>query len=179
MLLHHLRHITPLGCRALSQQRVTRTAEQQTLIDHPRERLDPRTPQVRLQRRRLVHGRGLRKCDQEHFCEDRVPQTLGEKQHFLGLRGAGLPLKLPLESSTCVQQQQRVAGGRRVEHHKPTRASGHLARECAEHGNLLRARRTQVLPQKGGSRLIQIMPVRIHDLPPVSLGLDQWVDLAD
>ncbi len=88
--------------------------------------------------------------------------------HHLAVVGAG-----------GVHEQQAVAGGRGVEHHKGGARFVDDAAEGVEHGHLFGAGRLQVFEQQGLALFVERLATRGHDLGDVGLGLGLGVDAAD
>ena len=65
----------------------------------------------------LVNRGGLRKRDEQHHGEQRVPQAWQQLPHGLGAP-AGLAQHFAVIRLGGVQQQQRVAGRRRIDDHE-------------------------------------------------------------
>jgi len=78
-----------------------------------------------------------------------------------------------------LQQQQGVTRRRGVEHHKAIFAPGHCPGERAEHGDFLRAGRTQIFGQKGPAIGIKILPGGRHHLFDVGAAFRLRINPAD
>ena len=112
---------------------------------------DARAPQIALQRSDLRHWRHLRQGHQNdpgvggilepHQGRDHATRTVVENQNHLPVIGA-----------LRIHQQQRMPGGRGVEHDEGAARFADDARERVEHRDPFGARRAQVL-QKQGSLL--------------------------
>ena len=75
-----------------------------------------------------------------------------------------------------VEQQQRVAGRRRIDDDEPSVASGHVPGEGAEDGDLLGAGRAEILGEQRAPLRVEVRAGRRHDLLAVALGLDDRID---
>ena len=128
-----------LGDFTALQELITGTAIEQALIDHPCERLDARTAQIFLQRGGFMHRRGLWQSHQQDARELGIAQAFEEFENFLRLGAAGLALQLALISLAGIKQQQRVAGGRSVEHDEAICTLSNFTGKSTENGDLLGA----------------------------------------
>ena len=126
-----------------AQDRVGDVERRQALVDDPRERRDVGARQITFELHRLVNRRGLRQRDEQDRRELWVPQAGQQPLH--GVRGpTGLPQHLAVIGLGRVQQQQRVAGRRRIDDDELVLALRDGVGEGAKDRNLLRARRAQV-----------------------------------
>ena len=107
--------------------------------------------------------------------ERRVAEPRQQALHGLGA-AARLLQHLAVIRLGRVEQQQRVPGRRRVDHHEAVLALAHRLGEGAEHGDLLGAGAAQILLQKRAALRVEPAARRRQHLLGVALGLELRVD---
>ena len=177
------RSLAVLADQAGLQQRVGGAGGGDAFVDDPGPRLDPGAAQVFLQRSGLTDGRDFGQRDQNDVRHRRILQPHQRRDDVHGLRSAFAAFvllhHLPVVGTGGVHQQQAVAGGRGVQHHKSAARFIHHAAEGMEHGDFFGAGRLQVFEQQRLALFIQRLAARRHDFCNVSLGFRLGVDAAD
>ncbi len=162
---------------ALAQQWRSHPGGRHAVVDDPGPGLDAGAAQIVLQIGGFEHRRGLGQRDQNHLG------LLGvlELHHRRGEVHAGaahLAHDVAVVGAGGVQQQERVASGRRIHHDKLLAGFADGAREGLEDGDFFGARRAQVFFEQCASGGIQFRALGRQHLLAVALGDLVRVDAA-
>jgi hypothetical protein len=111
--------------------------------------------------------------------EGGIAQVFEEFEHLLGLRAAGLAFEFAMIGLAGIEKEQRVAGGRGVEHDEAFRALADFAGKGAEHGDFLGAGRAQVFFEQGAAGGVHLSALICQDLGCVGGGFGSGIDLAE
>ena len=174
-------HVLDLGqfvAGAATQQRRPRPGRRHAVVDDPRPRLDAGAAQVGLQVGGFEHRRGLGQGDDQHLGPLRVLE-LHHRRGEVGGAAAHLAHDLPVIGAGGVEQQQGVAGGRGVHHHKLAPRLADDPGEGLEDGDLLGAGRTQVFFQQRPALGVELGALGIEHMLAVARRLGGRVDAAD
>ena len=148
------------------------------MIDYPGPGLDTGAAQVGLQVGSLLYRGGLGQGDYHHLGLFRILQLHhgGGEVHPLAPHLAG---NFPVIGTGRIEQQQGVAGRRRIHHHEALARLANDPREGLKHGDLFGTGGTQIFFQQSAPLGIQTRPLGGQHLSPVTLGLGVGIDTAD
>ncbi len=177
MLFGHGLDLSQFVVRPLAQQGRERMGGGDAVIDNPCPWLDACATQVCLQAGSLQDRRGFRQCHQQDFGLFLVlkPHHRSGDVHLL----VGYLARDFTVIRTCrIEQQQGVARGGGVHHDEFLAGLADDTRKCAEDGDFLRARRTQIFFQQRAALGIEHRALRIQDMLLVDLYFRMRVDPA-